>query len=261
MVALARPRWPDEQTRIPTRSTAIMLVLDVSGSMAEKDYMLHGQTVSRLEAAKHAFREFFKERGDEAAEDQVGLLTFAARAETVCPPTLSHAVVLQLLEQAQPVGLPPESSTNIGDALAEAIGLLQRARPQEKTLVLLSDGEHNVPSNVVVGALKPRQAAQVAAGLGIRVHTILTGPETEATAEARSALQDVASMTSGRSFRAANADAIQDVCTELDQLERTRIESYRYYRYHEGYPWVGLACLVFSFAALLLEGTRGLRIP
>src|SRR5262245_28641035 len=206
VLALARPRWPDERTRIPARSTAIMLVLDVSGSMTEKDFSIEGRTVSRLDAAKQFFRDFLREanEAEAGAKDQIGLLTFAARAETVCPPTLSHAVVGRLLEEAQPVGLPPESSTNIGDALAEAIGLLQRAKPEEKTLVLLTDGEHNVPGNVVANALKPRQAAQLARGLGVRVHTIFVGPAGDESREAKTALEDVARMTAGKSFTAGN---------------------------------------------------------
>jgi Ca-activated chloride channel homolog len=264
VIALARPRWPDERTRIATRSLAIMMVLDVSGSMAEKDFVFDGQKISRLDAAKHAFRNFLEQAhgdGEERAEDQIGLLTFAARAEMICPPTLSRAVVLRLLDEAQPVGVPPDSSTNIGDAVAEAIGLLQRAAPQEKIIVLLTDGEHNVPESVVAHALNPRQAGQVAAGLNIRVHTIFAGPADDTSRAAESALQDVARMTSGRAFRAADGQALQQVCADIAQLERARVQSFRYYRYHEGYPWVGLACLVFSMTALLLEGTRGLRVP
>jgi Ca-activated chloride channel family protein len=263
IVAIARPRWPDEQARIPARSAALMMVLDISGSMGEKDFSLAGRTVSRLDAAKDAFALFINNVDADSSrlDDQIGLLTFAARAETICPPTLSHAAVRKLLDSAQPLGVPPDSSTNIGDALAEAIGLLQRAGPEEKAIVLLSDGEHNVPANVVANALTPRRAAQLARGLGIRVHTILAGPSTAGPPQAEATLKDVAEMTGGLAGRAADSASLLEVCARIEQAERTHIEGYRHYRYHEAYPWVGLLAFVISLAALLLEGTRGLRIP
>jgi Ca-activated chloride channel family protein len=260
IIALARPRWPDERTRIPTRSTGLLVVLDISGSMAEKDFALDGERITRLDAAKRAFRQILQE-GRRRADDQVGLIVFAARAEEVCPPTLSHSVVLRMLDEAKPVGLPPDSSTNIGDALAEAVALLRNARPQEKAVILLSDGEHNVPDTVVPNALKPRQAAGIAAGLGVRVHTIFVGPASASAPEGEQALQDVAGMTGARAFRAQDAEALAAVCREIDELERTRVESFQYYRYHEAYPWVGLLCFVLWLSAVALEGSRWLRVP
>ncbi|MGL6095912.1 MAG: BatA domain-containing protein, partial [Fimbriiglobus sp.] len=38
IVAAANPRTPDQRTRLPADGIAVMLVLDVSGSMAEPDY-------------------------------------------------------------------------------------------------------------------------------------------------------------------------------------------------------------------------------
>src|SRR4051794_3627645 len=58
VVALARPRWPDENARIPARSAALIFVLDVSGSMAEEDYRAGDRPVSRLTAARGTLRRF-----------------------------------------------------------------------------------------------------------------------------------------------------------------------------------------------------------
>jgi Ca-activated chloride channel family protein len=273
IVGLARPRWPDLETRIPARSTAIQMVLDVSGSMAEQDFTLAGQKVSRLHAARHAFRRFVQ--GDEGRlpgrfDDLIGLVTFAARSEDVCPPTLSHSVVLRMLDEATPVGTPPDSSTNIGDAMIEGLHLLQQAQPKNKLMIVLSDGEHNVPETVVAGAQTPRQAAQLARALDVRVYTVFVGPTVSPAADRTAAesaelgkksLQEVAQLTGGRFFHAQDAEGLLDVCREIDRLERTRVESFQYYRYHEAYPWVGLACLVLFLGCLALEGRRWLRVP
>jgi Ca-activated chloride channel family protein len=131
-------------------------------------------------------------------------------------------------------------------------------------MILLSDGEHNVPATLVADALKPRQAARLAEALGIRVHTVFVGPEHVSpggSKEGEQALQDVAAMTGGRSFRASDAEALLDVCREIDHEERTRVESFQYYRYYEAYPWAGLGCIVIMLACFAFEGTRWLRVP
>ena len=264
VLATARPRWPDERTRIPAESTAIMLVLDVSGSMNEKDFVWSGVTVSRLDAARRALENFVRGDGELPGrpDDQVGLVTFAARSETVAPPTLSHSAVLQLLADAEPVGTPPESTTNIGDAMIEAIDLLRRAKPKAKTMILVSDGEHNVPDEVVAGAWKPRQAAQLARALGIRVYTIYVGSSpSPGEADGRQALKDVAELTSASYFQADDQEGLLRTCRAIDQQERTRVESFQYYLYHEAYPWLGLAGIVCWGIALLTQMTRWRRIP
>jgi Ca-activated chloride channel family protein len=271
IIALARPRWQNEGTRIPVQSLTLVMVLDVSGSMAERDYHLDGHAVSRLDAAKVAFERFLNGGADGLPgrrDTLVGLVTFAARAEDVCPPTLSHAVVLRMLNAAQPVDRPPDSTTNIGDAIVEALELARNAKPREKVLILLSDGEHNVPAEVVPDARKPREAAHLARALGVRIHTIFAGPSTFAdaetaanTAKGEAAMRDVAAISGGEAFRAADTAALNEVCQKIDNLERTRVESFQFYRYDEIYPWLGLSCLVLFMGMGLWEGTRWLRIP
>src|SRR5262245_26039238 len=123
VVALAGPRWPDERTRITTEGIAIMMVVDVSGSMAEPDFVWQGEKVSRLDAVKKVFRLFVEggEAGgqtfDGRLEDLVGLVTFATRPECPCPLTLSHQVLLRLLDVEMPRQVPGESQTNISDGL------------------------------------------------------------------------------------------------------------------------------------------------
>src|SRR5262245_36618716 len=220
IVALAGPRWPDPGTRIPTEGIAMVLVVDVSGSMAERDFIWGTEPVRRLDAVKRALRLFVE--GGEGAEgeklegrrnDLLGLVTFATRPESVCPLTLSHPVLLQLLDGEQPRVLPEEGRTNIGDALAWGLYRLKAAGSRRKVLVLLTDGEHNVPEP----ALKPRQAAQLAGNMGIPIYAIDAGSDlpaddrpgaNEASAadrlNARKTLREVAVMTKGRYFQASD---------------------------------------------------------
>src|SRR4051812_18436482 len=58
VVSLAGPRWPDLRTRIDTEGIAILMLVDVSGSMAERDFDWEGEPLSRLEAVKKVFHLF-----------------------------------------------------------------------------------------------------------------------------------------------------------------------------------------------------------
>jgi Ca-activated chloride channel family protein len=271
VVALAGPRWPDPGTRLPAEGIAVVMVLDVSGSMSERDFLWNGEQITRLEAAKRAFR-LFVQGGDAAGTrlpgrggDQIGLVAFAVEPEDTCPLTLSHDVLLDLLHAEEPHGLP-DTATNIGDALAWGLTKLEPAGNRRKVLVLLSDGEHNIPPP----ALTPRQAGQLAANRGVPIYAIDAGPpaaadasaeDTQARATGQRMLQSVAALTNGKAFAAHDASALVAAIAEIDRLERRPAESFQYRRYAEAFPWCGLAALACFAAALGLERTAWRRVP
>lgn len=271
VLALAGPRWPDPGTRLPVEGIAVVMVLDVSGSMAERDFDWRGDRITRLEAAKRAFR-LFVAGGDAAGTrlpgrggDQIGLVAFAVHPEDTCPLTLSHDALVELLAAEEPRGLP-DTATNIGDALTWGLTKLEPAGDRRKVLVLLSDGEHNVPPP----ALTPRQAGQLAANRGVPVYTIDAGPpptpdappeDAQARATGQRALQSVATLTGGKAFAAHDESALVAAIAEIDRLERRPVESFQYRRYSEGYPWFALTALACFAAALGLERTAWRRMP
>ncbi len=277
VIALAGPRWPDRRTRIDTEGIAIQMVVDVSGSMAEPDFDWDGP-VPRLEAVKRAFR-LFVAGGDTAGthfegrgNDLIGLVTFATRPESACPLTLSHSVLLKMLDDERPRSIPGESETNVSDALVMALHRLEAAGPRRKVLVLLSDGEHNVTPTP--SGLTPRQAAQVAANLGVRVYCIDAGGDgssiqepgarTDTLAnrvEGARTLQEVAHITGGRCFSARDTRSLLAVWQEIDGLERSDIISFQYRRYYEGFAWFALAALALWLLVGALELTVWQRVP
>lgn len=284
VVAVAGPRRPDLRTRIPAEGIAVEMLVDVSGSMAEPDFRWQGKPVSRLAAAKNAFGLFVRGGQDPAGvrlegrpNDLVGLVTFATWPENACPLTLSHSALLRILDEEQPRAVPTESRTNVGDAIAWGLARLESAGGRRKVMVLLTDGEHNVPPP----ALTPRQAAQLAANLRVPVYAIDAGgeatsdreaagePHSEADTQARAAvragaersLQAVAEITGGRYFRARDTEALLAVCREIDRLERTPAESFQYRRYYQAAPWFGLGAFVLLAGVGLLEKTVWRRVP
>ncbi len=266
ILALAGPRWPDPGSRYTTNGITLFVVLDVSGSMAEPDYTWDQHPVSRLQAAQNVL-ELFIEGGvapDGFAfggrpDDLIGLTTCATRPAIACPLTLSHDTLVKVIRSEQPRRLPQESQTNIGDAIALSLQHLVRAAPPRKAILLLTDGEHNVPPP----ALDPLAAARLAAALGIPIHTVDLGSDTASAhqapgeskvdrAAARKALQDIATATGGKYFEAADAASLSQVCVALDALEKAPIETPLYRKYHEAAGWFGAAGLVSLLCAWLV---------
>jgi Ca-activated chloride channel family protein len=274
IIALAGPRWPDRRTRIPTEGIALVMIVDTSGSMAERDFVWDGEPISRLEAVKRAFRLFVAGGDgpdgvhlDGRGNDLIGLVTFGTRPDSPCPLTLSHSVLLNLLENEQPRSVPGESETNISDAIVIGVHRLQAAGVRRQVAVLLSDGEHNVPHPQ--SDWTPRQAAQIAANLGIPVYAIdaggVGGDAAPASAGQREAgsqtLRNVAAITGGRYFTASDTRALLNVCEQIDRLEKQEIRSFQYRRYYEGYPWFALASFVLYVTLGGLEMTFWRRLP
>jgi Ca-activated chloride channel family protein len=282
VLACAGPRAPDLTTRIPAEGIAVMMALDVSGSMDAEDvpWTAGSPPVSRLEAARRSFKLFVLggtapdgTTFDARAGDAVGLVTFAAVPQPACPLTLNHEVLAKVVDELRAKG-GPDAGTNIGDALGEAVARLDavKTKRREKVLILLSDGEHNVFREDVPNAkdpgvnrtLRPREAAQLAANLGIRVYTIDCGgePPTGAPADAaqqrlegRAALQSVAEMTGGKSFSATSGAEFLEAYREIDRLQKTEELAPIYRRYFEYYVWCAAAALVCVLAAQVLERT------
>ena len=242
--------------------------------MAEKDAVWSANLppLSRLDVAKRSFALFI--RGGDAPDgtafepresDQVGLVVFAALPDTVCPLTLNHSVLLRVAE-----GLEPRSGidagTNVGDAIAEGLIRLEKGTgDRRKVLILLSDGEHNISKEGPSDPLKPKQAAQLAANLGIRVYTIDAGGEPTAAMapeqrdqrkQGRETLQAVSEMTGGRSFSATSGSELLAAYREISTLEKSAVQSYQYRRYFEYYPWFAAAAVAFLLMSHVLERTR-----
>lgn len=270
ILALAGPRWPDSGTRVPTEGIAITIVVDVSASMNDRDFLWDNQLMSRLEGAKKVFALFVAGGEGSSGEklqarpfDLISLVTFATRPETACPLTLDHDALLKILDAEQARTVATEATTNPGDAIAWALISLQKAPVRRKVLIFLTDGESNVPAP----ALKPRQAAQLAGNLGIPIYAIAAGNEfvdrpeaSGAAAQARKTMEAIAHISKGHYFLATDGKALAEACSQIDQLERSRITSFQYRRYHEGFTLFALLALTTWLTILGLECTWWRRL-
>ena len=275
VIALAGPRRGDRDARIRREGIAIMLAVDVSGSMRALDLSKGKQELTRLDAVKQVFERFVVGDGDLAGrtDDAIGLVAFARYAETRSPLTLDHG---NLVTAARELDFAPEGEdgTAIGAGLELAVQRLieYKTTSINKVVILLTDGESNVHE------ISEDTAIQHAQDAGIKVYTI--GAGTRGTAPVRvdigdgrtqlmqtqvsideTTLKKIADRTRGRYFRATDHDALEQIYAKIDELERTTIEEQQFLEFREHYHWFVLAAMSLVVVALLLRGTLLRRLP
>ena len=265
IVALARPQVGRSESRMRTEGIDIVLVVDISGSMQAVDYEKNGRPATRISVVKDVVRDFIRERSN----DRIGLVVFGTHPYVASPLTLDHDWLDLNLDRVQ-VGMV-EGNTAIGAGLGAGVNRLRDTKAKSKVIVLLTDGGENVP--------KPpaREAAKAAKEFGVRVYTIGAGSNTGqpvpvANAQGQLAgytiadldeglLKDVATMTGGQYFRAADTASLRKTYEQIDKLEKHEIETVKYEDWRELFPLVlipGLGCLLL---AVTLENTRLRRLP
>lgn len=260
VTALARPQSFSTSSLSETEGINIMLSVDISGSMLARDLK-----PNRVEAAKAVASEFIASR----EHDNIGLVVFAGESFTQCPLTTDHAVLLNLLSKVD-IGFL-EDGTAIGDGLATAVTRLKDQPSESKVVILLTDGTNNA------GTIDPMTAAEIAKSFGIRVYTIAVGTMGEAPYPVmtdfgieyqmmpveidETSLRTIASTTGGSFFRATDNRSLEEIYSEIDQMEKIRLEVHNYTQRAEHFmPWLWVAILCL-FGAVLFRTTVFRTMP
>lgn len=248
ILALAQPVQRNVRTVFTSEGIDLVLAIDLSTSMRAMDV-----EPNRFEAAKDVARQFIAGR----RTDRIGLVIFAAEAYTLAPLTNDYPFLLSMISSVEMGRI--EDGTAIGSGLATAVNRLRESGASSRVILLLTDGQNNR------GAIPPLTAADLAAASGIRVYTIGVGGEGDVpfptdqrfgptTRMIRSdvdepTLREVASRTGGKYFRATDRTTLEAIYAEIDQLERTPVETSTFTQEQARFAWFALPALLL----LLLE--------
>jgi len=249
ILAMARPQLKNTTVERNAEGIDIVLVLDISTSMKAEDLK-----PNRFEAARSVAVDFI----DKRLSDRIGLVVFARKSFTVVPPTLDYELLKQLLNDVQ-MGIV-EDGTAIGMGIATAVNRLKESEAESKVVILLTDGQNNS------GEIDPVTAADLAVTYGIKIYTIGAGTRGTAPYPVQDPifgkryqnvkvdideemLTEIASMSDGAYFRATNTDRLEEIYSQIDELEKTEIEELIYTDYEDLYPWY----LLPAFALLLFS--------
>lgn len=274
-LAAARPRLSVD---VPVSEAAMILALDVSGSMCATDVQ-----PNRLTAAQTAVRDFVQAQN---GDTRIGLVLFAGFAQVAVAPTTDRAALLQAIDT-----LTTGRGTTIGAAILKSVDAIAEINPDvapadpgdpgpgpapprpagnyaPEIVVLLTDGANT-------RGVEPVDAAQIAAQRGVRVYPIGFGTRNPTSMMCTAAqlggrgvegrggyvggglggrnylvtdeatLRQVADVTGGQYFAAADADRLQHVLADLPRTVQTQTRD------------VEVSVWLAGLAALLVLGSMG----
>ena len=258
IVALARPRNVSVSKKTKSnKGIDIVMAIDVSASMLAKDLK-----PNRLEALKKVAVEFI----DRRPNDRIGIVVYAGESFTQTPITSDKGIVKRTISELKWGQL--EGGTAIGMGLGSAVNRLKESTAKSKVIILLTDGVNNS------GNIDPRTATELAKELGIKTYTIGIGTNGMAdfpwSKDPRTGklqyrkqqveidedlLKEIASETEGKYFRATNNASLKEIYAEIDTLEKTKIEEFKYYNYQEMYRVLVFLALSLLLLEFLLKNT------
>jgi Ca-activated chloride channel family protein len=257
VIGLARPVRAE---KVPRDEAIVMLVVDVSASMAATDV-----SPSRLQAATTAATEFVN---GVPAGFEVGLVAFDKSTRLLATPTADHAAVIAAIQQLK---IGPGTAT--GDALSVALDAVAASlaasnaptsttttaaptdQPPSATIVLLSDGATTVGQPITT-------AEQIATDRGIPVTTIAYGTnsgtvvvngQSVAVPADPASMSQLAKSTGGSFFTAGSAAELSSVYHDIQSRIGYRLEDREILRTFLG---IGIVALLVATAASLLWNAR-----
>ena len=215
ITALARPRNVDVSTRTnTTRGIDIVIAIDVSASMLARDLK-----PNRLEALKEVASQFIADR----PSDRIGLVEYAGESYTRTPITSDKSIVLSSLNDIQYNSIIEGGTAS---ELAQEFGI------KVYTIGLGTNGTALSPV-----ALRPDGSFQYGS-IPVEIDEAL--------------LQEIADKTGGLYFRATDNESLEEIYAEINKLEKTDVEEFKYTNYEEKFrPLVILAGLLLLFELLL----------
>ena len=256
--ALARPQTTDVSTRTKTnKGIDIVMAIDVSSSMLAQDLK-----PNRLTALKRVASSFV----DDRVSDRIGLVIYAGESYTKTPITSDRSIVKSALAAIRFEGLI-EDGTAIGMGLATAVNRLKDSRAKSKVIILLTDGVNNS------GFIDPKIASELAVEYQIKTYTIGLGSNGRARAPVgllpngkfqygmtkveidEDLLKEIAEKTGGLYFRATDNKKLEEIYGEINKLEKTEIEEFKYYNYNEKFRPLVLLALVLILIEWFLKNT------
>ena len=258
IIAISRPQIIDVSTQTKTsKGIDIVIAVDVSSSMLAQDLK-----PNRLDALKSVAKEFINDR----VNDRIGLVVYAGESYTKTPVTSDKAVIIKSLDEINFDGVI-QDGTAIGMGLATSVNRLKDSKAKSKVIILLTDGVNNA------GFIDPNTAADLALSFGIKTYTIGLGSNGNALAPIainpngtfrfgltkveidEKLLESIAAQTGGIYFRATNNEKLKDIYQEINKLEKTEIEEFKYSNAQEMFRFFVLISFSLVFLEWLLKST------
>jgi Ca-activated chloride channel homolog len=214
LTAFASPRIVGEPEMKVKTARNFVIAADISFSMANKDWEIDGERVTRWEGVKQVLRQFIEKREG----DRLALVFFGSNAYLQAPLTTELDVIDFMLDETD-VGMAGQM-TAIGKAIGYSLDIFKGDSLDQKVLLLLTDGQDDGRG------IFPTDAAKMAARDSVTIYTIGIG---EATGRNdgldEETLKQIAEISSGEYFLAQDPEQLQQAYTTLNELEPIEFEA------------------------------------
>lgn len=263
IISLARPQHQSAKSRTEGEGIDIVLCMDVSGSMAARDVK-----PSRLGAAKEVAIEFVKRR----PVDRIGLVVFSGESFTKCPITPDKKTIINQIQSLDiRDGGYLEQGTLIGEGLAMAVNRISKGTSKSRVIILLTDGKEDAPETRIID---PLMAIEFAKASGVKVYSIGMGGGVENAGEQMAPggglvrdyideglLKDISAATGGRYYRATDMATLAAIYSQIDRLERSKVEVIKYEEVQEMFIPLVLIAMALLMAEIILRYTWLRKFP
>jgi len=254
VIASARPVWVGDPVTTHPKHRDMMLVVDLSYSMSEKDMKDGNDFVDRLTAVKTVLNQFIGKRKG----DRLGLVLFADHAYLQTPLTFDLHTVKQQLDQTvlKLIG----TRTAIGEGIGLATKTFIDGNAPQRVMILLSDGSNTA------GVLDPIKAAEIAKKYHSTIYTVGVGAgemlvqdffmtrkvNTAADLDEKT-LKKIATITGGEYFRARNKKDLQTIYNKINQLQPVQKAGQTWRPQKECFPYPLTLALILVIILLVLR--------
>lgn len=249
LAAMASPQIVGEPEMRVKTARNFVVAADISFSMANKDWDIDGERVTRWEGVKQVLGDFIETRKG----DRLALVFFGTNAYLQAPLTAEHDVIEFMLEETD-VGMAGQM-TGIGKAIAYSMKIFEGDSLEQKVLLLLTDGQDDGRG------IFPTDAAKMANKDSIKIYTIGIG---EASGKNdgldEQTLKEISRIANGTYFLAEDPEQLEDAYNTLNELEPIEFEAEENapvtLLFH--YP-LGIA-MILAFALALFRGIMKLIV-
>lgn len=267
VLALARPQESDTKVKKNVEGIDIIVALDVSDSMLIEDM----KPSNRLETSKETIRKFI----DGRTSDKIGLVVFSGESYTRVPLTLDYALLKKSLSEVQ-TSSNIKMGTAIGVALANSVARIKDSTAESRVIIFLTDGENNS------GTIDPITALDIAKGYGVKIYSIGMGVDGQAqlpyyinapggrkikryrpmhSKVNEELLTRLATETGGKFYRATTTQALENVFSDINSLEKTKIETNSFTRYTEHFAKFLWIAFFLYLTSVIIETFLVRRFP
>ena len=263
VMALARPQHQTDMSRSEGEGIDIMLCMDVSGSMGTSDIK-----PTRFHVARDVAIDFVKNR----PVDRIGLVIFSGESFTKCPLTPDKNTLLTQLQDLKIMdGGYLERGTLIGEGLATSINRIIKGNSKSKIVILLTDGKEDAPPTRVID---PLTAIDIAKANNVKVYCIGMGSLIQTDEQLvegngrvvrnyidEDLLKKIAAETGGKYFRATDRETLQSIYSQIDRMEKSKVEIIKYKEVEEMFVPLVLAALGLLLLEIVLRTTVFKKFP